>query len=81
MEIVGGTEICYAADLAHLEQGTLLPYGTSRSILLELPGDSLPPAVEALLFSVQLAGYRVVLAHPERILRCPTAPEPVTATH
>jgi protein-tyrosine phosphatase len=68
VEIVGGTEICYAADLAaHLERGMLLPYSTSRSILLELPDDSLPPALEALLFSVQLAGYRVVLAHPERI--------------
>ncbi len=69
LEIVAGTEICYQADLvAQLKRGELLTYGRTRSILLELSHNTMPPMLENTLFNVQVAGYRVVLAHPERIV-------------
>jgi protein-tyrosine phosphatase len=68
LQVVAGTEICYGASLIEqLKRGALLPYGASRSILLELPHDPLPPALDRALFALQVAGYRIVLAHPERI--------------
>lgn len=68
IEVVAGTEICYDGNiLERLQRGALLPYGASRAILLELPYESFPPALTELLFNLQVAGYRVVLAHPERI--------------
>jgi protein-tyrosine phosphatase len=69
LEVVAGTEICYDAGIVErLGRGELLAYGRGRSILLELAGNSLPPTLEQALFNLQVAGYRVVLAHPERIV-------------
>jgi protein-tyrosine phosphatase len=69
LEVVSGTEICFEADsIERLKHGALLTYGRSRSILLELAHNTLPPSLENALFNIQIAGYRVVLAHPERIL-------------
>jgi protein-tyrosine phosphatase len=68
LELVAGTEICYDADVVErLKRGDLLTYGNTRSILLELSRNTLPPMLENMLFNLQVAGYRVVLAHPERI--------------
>jgi protein-tyrosine phosphatase len=67
IEIVAGTEICYDGDLVRqLQRGQLLPYGTSRAILLELPHEPLPPMLGQMLFALQLAGFQVMLEHPER---------------
>ena len=69
LELAAGTEICYDSDVVErLKRGELLTYGNSRSILLELSRNSFPPMLENTLFNVQVAGYRVVLAHPERII-------------
>jgi protein-tyrosine phosphatase len=69
LELVAGTEICYdSAIVERLKRGELLPYGHSRAILLELARNTMPPMLENTLFNVQVAGYRVVLAHPERIV-------------
>lgn len=69
VELVAGTEVAYAADVVpHLRAGRLLPYGTSRAILLEMPNSVPPQTLEIALFNLQVAGYRVVLAHPERIV-------------
>jgi len=69
LELVAGTEICYEADVVErLKRGDLLAYGTSRAILLELSRNTMPPLLENTLFNLQVAGYRVVLAHPERIV-------------
>jgi protein-tyrosine phosphatase len=68
LDVVPGTEICYAPGIVErLQRGELLTYGRGRSILLELDRNTMPPAFENALFSLQIAGYRVVLAHPERI--------------
>jgi protein-tyrosine phosphatase len=69
LELVAGTEICYDAGVVErLKRGELLTYGQSRTILLELAHNNLPPMLERTLFSIQVSGYRVVLAHPERII-------------
>lgn len=68
LEVVAGSEIFYDGDIVdRLRRGALLTYGASRTILLELPYGALPPLLDTALFNLQIAGYRVVLAHPERI--------------
>lgn len=68
LDVVSGTELFYAADLPEqLRAGTVLPYGDSHAVLLECPAGDLPPVLSDIIFGLQAAGYRVVLAHPERI--------------
>ena len=68
LEIITGTEITYVADIpGKLERGALLTYSGSRALLLEPPFSGLPSGLELLLFNLQIAGYRVILAHPERL--------------
>lgn len=69
LEVVAGTEICYDAGIvAQLKRGELLTYGHSKAILLELSHNTLPPTLNNAIFNLQVAGYRIVLAHPERIV-------------
>ena len=76
LEIVTGTELCYAADLPRrLRAGELLPYGASRAVLLECPGVEMPSALPDLVFELQAAGYRVLLAHPERLREVQRQPQ------
>lgn len=68
IEVVSGSEIFFTSSIVEqLKRGQLLPYGQSRTILLELVGATLPSALDTMLFNLQLAGYRVLIAHPERI--------------
>jgi protein-tyrosine phosphatase len=57
---------CDANFLALLESNTLLPYPGARSLLLELPHDALPVALDRLIFRIAQKGLRTVIAHPER---------------
>lgn len=67
LELVPGTELYGEPGLAErLRAGELLPYGESRAVLLEFPLDISLAAAEQLIFGLQLAGHRVVVAHPER---------------
>jgi len=67
LEVVVGTEIHICSDIVDgLEQGTLLPYAGTRTVLLELPYRDLPPLVEHQIIHLQEAGYQVLVAHPER---------------
>jgi protein-tyrosine phosphatase len=76
LELVEGTELCYAADLPQrLRAGTLLAYGGCRAVLLECCGAELPAALPELVFTLQAAGHRVVLAHPERLRDVQRRPE------
>lgn len=68
LKIVAGTEIYGEAGLVpRLRRGELLGYGESRAVLVEFPSSTIPAAVEQIVFELQLAGRRVVLAHPERL--------------
>ncbi len=68
LEVIPGTEIAYEAGIdQRLKQGAILPYGTTRTVLFEPPYGALPPTFDTAIFTLQVAGYRVLLAHPERI--------------
>lgn len=45
---------------------TLRPLGDTRVVLIELPDDHLPSGTWQTLFAIARAGYRPMLAHPER---------------
>lgn len=67
LEIVPGTELYGEPGVVErLRAGELLPYGESRAALVEFPLDISRAAAEQLIFGLQLAGQRVVVAHPER---------------
>ncbi|MCS6883402.1 MAG: CpsB/CapC family capsule biosynthesis tyrosine phosphatase [Oscillochloridaceae bacterium] len=68
LELVPGTEIYGEAGVVErLKTGDLLPYGKSRAVLVEFPLTSPADVVEQIIFALQVAGYRVVYAHPERM--------------
>lgn len=68
LEVITGSEIYFVSSLAEqLKRGQLLPYGQGHTILLELVSATIPSSLDTVLFNLQLAGYRVLLAHPERI--------------
>jgi len=48
-----------------LKSGKLLTFGNNY-LLIELSFFAEPPNLSSLLFDLQIAGYKVVLAHPER---------------
>lgn len=67
LQVVLGTEIAYDVGISErLRNGDVLPYGSTRMILLEPPSLLILEQFERAIFDIQLAGYRVVLAHPER---------------
>ena len=67
LEVVPGTEIFgEPGALERLRARELLPYGSSRAVLLEFPLGVSRGAAEQIVFAFQLAGHRVVVAHPER---------------
>lgn len=67
LEVVPGTEIlAEPGALERLRARELLPYGSSRAVLIEFRLGIARAAAEQLVFAFQLAGHRVVLAHPER---------------
>lgn len=52
--------------LVDLRAGDCLTLGDSRTVLMELPFTLWPPFTETVIFELQVAGYTVLLAHPER---------------
>ncbi len=44
----------------------LMTYPDGRSVLVELPYETLPPRLSDVCFRIALCGYAIVLAHPER---------------
>jgi protein-tyrosine phosphatase len=68
LRLVVGTEVAFEAEMVEkLERGHLLPYAGTRTVLLEPPWTRLPDNFNTALFRLQIAGYRVLLAHPERL--------------
>ncbi len=51
--------------LNHFKNGQLMTFG-GKYLLLELSYFNAPPNLFEMLFDLQLAGYKVILAHPER---------------
>lgn len=62
-----GYEVALTPDLpARLEAGEPVTLAGSRTILVELPAVGWPTYTESTLFALQAAGYKPLLAHPER---------------
>jgi protein-tyrosine phosphatase len=57
---------CDSQLLARIEGDGLMPYPGGHALLLELPNEALPVALDRLVFRIASKGYRTVLAHPER---------------
>lgn len=67
LEVVQGQEVYLVPDvLPALEAGEVYTLGGSRSVLIELPFDIRPIYLDDLVFGIQLAGFTLILAHPER---------------
>ena len=64
-EIRVDSELLAEVDL--LPDGSLLPLAGSRYLLLELPPARVGPDPRAVVHELAVAGWRPVLAHPERI--------------
>ncbi len=67
LTVLPGQECRDDPDLADdLRRGTWLTLGDSKTVLLEFPFTVWPPHADSLVFELQVAGYTVLLAHPER---------------
>lgn len=76
IEILPGSELHYHPRLAvQLQKGLVLPCGHHNVVLLECPVSHLPSGLEQTIFDMQVAGYRVVLVHPERIRNVQEKPD------
>lgn len=78
IEVGQGYEIQLDPGLAHrLESGEPVTLATSRAVLVELPFVGWPHHVEQSLFEIQSAGFRPLLAHPERYAAAQAEPSKV----
>lgn len=67
ISLVRGFEIRLEPDLPkQLRRGEPIALGDTNVVLVDLPFTEWPMYADSTLFAVQTAGYRVVLAHPER---------------
>lgn len=64
--VLGAEHHCSGAEDPASFVAGCRPLGDSRVVLVELPDDHLPPRAWATLFALVRAGWRPVLAHPER---------------
>lgn len=76
LEVLPGVEVMLTPEVPRaLDEGAELTLAGSRTILLELPVEDFPQFTEQVVFELQLRGYRVVLAHPERNLPIQRQPD------
>jgi protein-tyrosine phosphatase len=67
IQVGQGYEIKLSPDLPHrLERGEPVTLAGGRTVLVELPFVGWPNYTEQSLFDIQAAGFRPLLAHPER---------------
>ena len=67
ISVIGGYEVFLSPDLPRrLEAGEPSTIAGTWAILVELPFVGWPTYTEATMFALQAAGYRPILAHPER---------------
>jgi len=52
--------------LGKVQSGEVIPFGNKNFLLIELPFQKPSFSVEEILYQTQLAGYEVIIAHPER---------------
>lgn len=75
LRLLAGAEAHLSPSLAQdVAAGTIPTLNDSGYLLLEFPYDFLPAYYERIVFELQVAGTRVIIAHPERI--APLAEDP-----
>lgn len=81
LEITGGHEVYLVPEvLPLLEEEQVVPLGGTKTLLVELPFEVRPLYLDDLVFQIQLMGYSLILAHPERyryVQREPTSLAPL----
>ncbi|MBC7258546.1 MAG: hypothetical protein H5T65_04820 [Chloroflexi bacterium] len=76
VEVHLGAEVSLEPDILRwLAEGLAWPIASTRYILVELPFFVLPPYTDDTIFRLQVAGYKPILAHPERNASLAAAPE------
>ena len=80
LAVLPGAEISFLV-LSELDRDRLteLVIGDGDTLLLESPYNAAAPFLEAAIFEVQLLGFRVLLAHPERSPPFQESPERLAA--
>ncbi|HOA41481.1 MAG TPA: tyrosine protein phosphatase, partial [Halanaerobiales bacterium] len=67
LEIYPGAEVfIYPGLIRDLEEGLVPTINKSSYLLLEFPMYGFPPYTGDLLYNLQVLGYKVIIAHPER---------------
>ncbi|MBW7474274.1 tyrosine protein phosphatase [Paenibacillus oenotherae] len=67
LRVLTGQEIrVHGQLLEELDAGSLLPLGTSSYVLLEFPSSRMPSRFEETVHELGIAGWRPIIAHPER---------------
>ncbi|MBA2481480.1 MAG: hypothetical protein H0V44_12520 [Planctomycetes bacterium] len=64
--VLGSEHHCSGLQDPSAFVASLHPFTGSRCVLIELPDDHLPASTWPSLFAVSRAGFRAILAHPER---------------
>ena len=74
--IYPGMEIHICDDIQkRIENNELLTLNHSRYVLIELPGQLIPPKFKEVIFQLKLQGYYPILAHPERNFAIQKSPD------
>lgn len=74
--VLSGMEIALdPAIINFLQNGDLCPLGASRTFLIEVPFVQFPIGWQEIFFRIRAAGYRILLAHPERCMQLLNRPE------
>lgn len=76
LEIYPGAEVfIYPGLIRDLEEGLVPTINKSSYLLLEFPMYGFPPYTGDLLYNLQVLGYKVIIAHPERYREVVEAPD------
>lgn len=74
--VLPGVEVYVTPDIRRqIEMGQAFALAGSRYVLLELPISAYPLYVDQTIFELQVMGFAVILAHPERNVRVEAKPE------
>ncbi|EFK09203.1 PHP domain protein [delta proteobacterium NaphS2] len=76
LEVVPGMEVTLTMEIAErLQAGQVLTLNGGKYVLVEPPFQRMPMGWEQIFFEISAAGYRVLLAHPERCAHLAREPE------
>lgn len=83
LELLVGCELAATSDIKALSAtGQIISLGDSgRFLLIELPFTGHLGSMQQQFFDLEIAGYKIVLAHPERSMACQRDPKLLSTLH